>query len=64
VITDYLSEFGDGLKSDFEKVLLDKLPDVLDEAQKKHKIKNILQKLKNKGIIYPEGKVWKMSKPA
>jgi len=46
------------------EVLLDKLPDVLDEAQKKHKIKNLLQQLKNKGIIYHEGKVWKMSKPA
>jgi len=43
-------------------ILLDKLPDVLDEAQKKNKIKNLLQQLKNKGIIYPEGKVWKMSK--
>jgi ATP-dependent DNA helicase RecG len=57
-------EFGDSLKSDFEKVLLDKLPDVLDEAQKKHKIKNLLQQLKNNGIIYPEGKIRKMSKPA
>jgi ATP-dependent DNA helicase RecG len=43
--------------------LLDKLPDILDEAQKKNKIKNILQYLKNKGVIFPEGKVWRMSKP-
>jgi len=43
---------------------LDILPDVLDEAQKKHKIKNLLQQLKNNGIIYPDGKIWKMSKPA
>lgn len=62
VIIDYLSEFEEGIKSDFEKILLDKLPDVLDEAQKKNKIKNLLQQLKNKGVIYPEGKVWKMSK--
>jgi ATP-dependent DNA helicase RecG len=45
-------------------VNLDKLPDVLDEEQKKNKIKNILQQLKNNGIIHPDGKVWKMSKPA
>ncbi|RQW85800.1 MAG: transcriptional regulator [Geobacter sp.] len=63
VIIDYLNEFEEGKKADFEKVLLDKLPDVLDEEQKKNKIKNILQQLKNKGIIHPEGKVWKMSKP-
>jgi ATP-dependent DNA helicase RecG len=43
--------------------LLDKLPDVLDAAQKKNKINNILQELKNKGVIFPEGKVWRMSKP-
>jgi predicted metalloprotease len=35
----------------------------LDEARKKSEIKNILQQFKNKGIIHPEGKVWKMSKP-
>ena len=63
VIIDYLNEFEEGKKADFEKVLLDKLPDVLDEEQKKNKIKNILQQLKNKGIVHPEGKVWKMSKP-
>lgn len=62
VIVDYLNEFEEGKKADFEKVLLDKLPDVLGDAQKKNKIKNILQQLKNKGILYPEGKVWRMSK--
>lgn len=62
VIIDYLNKFEEGIKSDFEKILLDKLPDVLDEDQKKNKIKNLLQQLKNKGTIYPEGKVWKMSK--
>ena len=62
VIFDYLSEFEEGKKIDFERVLLDKLPDVLDEDQKKNKIKNILQQLKSKGIIHPEGKSWKMSK--
>ncbi|MDY0383816.1 RNA-binding domain-containing protein [Trichlorobacter sp.] len=64
VIIDYLNEFDEGKKVDFERVLLDKLPDVLDEEQKKNKIKNILQQLKNNGIIHPDGKVWKMSKPA
>lgn len=62
MIIDYLREFEEGIKSDFEKILLDKLPDVLDEDQKKNKIKNLLQQLKNNGIICPEGKVWKMSK--
>ena len=42
-------------------VLLDKLPDVLDEKQKKNKIKNNLQKLRTGGVIVVEGKVWKLS---
>lgn len=62
IITDYLGKFGEGKKSDFEEILLDKLPDILDIAQKKNKIKNNLQKLKNTGIIEPIGKSWRMSK--
>ncbi len=47
---------------DFEKVLLDKLPAVLDEQQRKNKIRNNLQSLRKGGVIYIEGKIWKMSK--
>ena len=63
IIIDYLKKFKEGKRTDFEDVLLNKLPDVLDKNQKKNKIKNNLQKLRLKGIIFPEGKVWKMSKP-
>ena len=62
MILDYLLEFKEGKKDDFEKILLDKLPEVLDINQKKNKIKNILQQLKNQEKIRVEGKIWKMSK--
>ena len=62
IILEYLDKFGEGRKRDFEKVLLEKLPDVLDESQKKNKIKNNLQKLRIQGIILTNGKTWKMSK--
>jgi ATP-dependent DNA helicase RecG len=62
IILDYLDKFKEGIKSDFEKVLLDKLPDVLDLEQKKNKVKNNLQLLRKKGIIQPVGKKWIMSK--
>jgi len=62
IIIDYLKEFGRASKSDFEKVLLDKLPDILDLKQKKNKIKNHLQALKKNGLIENIGKVWRMSK--
>ena len=55
-------EFKEGKREDFEKILLDKLPDVLDISQKQNKIKNNLQSLKRQGLIEPRGKVWTMSK--
>jgi ATP-dependent DNA helicase RecG len=62
VILEYLKKFGSGKRGDFEEILLTKLPDVLSRDQKRHKVKNNLQTLKNKGLIFPEGKVWQMSK--
>jgi ATP-dependent DNA helicase RecG len=61
IITDYLIKFKEGKKSDFEKILLDKLPDVLNIEQKKNKVKNNLQSLRKEGVIVPSGKFWKMS---
>lgn len=51
MILDYLEKFGEGKREDFEEILLDKLPDVLEIEQKKHKIKNILQKMKREQKI-------------
>lgn len=62
MIFDYLKEFKEGKKDDFEKILLDKLPEILDISQKKNKIKNILQSMKKQGNIKVDGKFWKMSK--
>ncbi|MDA3854007.1 MAG: putative DNA binding domain-containing protein, partial [Bacteroidales bacterium] len=62
IIVDYLTKFGKGKRSDFEKILLNKLPEVLNDDQKRNKIKNNLQALKKEGAIIPEGKLWKKSK--
>ncbi len=63
MIINYLKEFQEGTKEDFKKLLLDKLPDILDNKQKDDKIKNILQKLKKRGDIKLSGKrIWKLSK--
>jgi len=62
IILSYIDKFKEGRKSDFEKILLDKLPDVLDLKQKKNKVKNNLQILRKKGIIRPEGRIWIKSK--
>jgi hypothetical protein len=63
-VLDYIKKFGEGKREDFEKVLLDKLPYVLDKSQKQNKIKNNLQALRKQAEIEPQRKIWKMSKPA
>jgi ATP-dependent DNA helicase RecG len=63
IVLDYLEQFQQAKRADLERILLDKLPDVLDIQQKKDKIKNNLQILKRQGLIFPVGKIWKMSKP-
>ena len=62
MILDYLLKFGEAKRIDFEKIVLDKLPEFLDIKQKKDKVKNNLQTLKKTGVISNDGKVWKMSK--
>lgn len=62
MILDYLLKFGEAKRIDFEKIVLDKLPEFLDIKQKKDKVKNNLQTLKKAGVISNDGKVWKMSK--
>jgi len=62
IMIDYLHEFNRAKRSDFFKVLVDKLPDILNENQKENKVKNYLQELRMEGIIESDGKHWKMAK--
>ena len=62
MILQYLKKFKEGKRVDFEKMLLDKLPETLDINQKKNRIKNILQIMKKEELIANNGKIWKMSK--
>lgn len=47
LIIEYLERFGTAKRLDINKLLLDKLPDVLNINQKDNKVKNLLQALKN-----------------
>jgi ATP-dependent DNA helicase RecG len=63
MILKYLETFGEGFKADFERLLIDKLPEVLNEEQKKNKIKNFLQRLHREGKISGGYKqAWRLSK--
>lgn len=50
-IINYLQTYQKGKKQDFISLLIDKLPDSMDEKQKVAKIRNLLQKMKKEGII-------------
>lgn len=64
LVLQYLGEYKHALRRDLDGFLTTKLPDVLDAAQKQHKIKNLLQAMRRQGLIHPEGPrssaVWKL----
>jgi len=62
LILEYLRKFGQAKRSELEKLLLDKLPQVLDESKKINRIRNLMQKIRLNGLIKTEGKTWKIAK--
>ena len=51
LIIDYLKKWEKGKKADFDKLLLDKLPDSMTEKQKKDKVRNLLAALRAAEMI-------------
>lgn len=62
LILKYLKEFGKASRNDIRKLLIDKLPDVLNEKQKENKIKNILYSMGKKNLIERDGSNSRTSK--
>ena len=64
----YVREFGEATRSQIDRLLKDKLSDVLDDKQKKKSVTNLLQEMKGEGTIVPDGTTrwakWRMSKPS
>ena len=51
LIVNYLKQYGRATKTQFRDLLLEKLPDSLNEAQKERKIGNLLTSLRKQGRI-------------
>ena len=51
LIIKYLEEYQKAQKKDFRELLWDKLPDILDDDQKNHKLSNLLTSMKKNDII-------------
>ncbi len=65
LILQYLEKFGQGTRTDFRRLILDKISDVLTDQQKEVKVMNLLQKLRRQGKILSDGRtsggIWKLS---
>ena len=55
MVLSLLKKFGPASRKEINRLLLEKLPDVLTYEQKINKIKNILQEMKNDGSIRQDG---------
>lgn len=66
LVTDYLKRYGHATRKDMNELLLGKLPEVLEAAQKAHKIRNLLQSMRRDGLIHRTGPkmsaVWHIGK--
>lgn len=50
-----MREHGPVGRAEIDRLLLDKLPEVLEERQKKNKVHNLLSELARKGLIVNRG---------
>lgn len=55
LVIGYLKKYGKASRADLDELLLDKLPDVLTDAQKANKVKNLLQAMRKARLIAPVG---------
>lgn len=62
LILEYLRKFKHAKRADFEKLLIDKLPQILDEDQRKHRVRNLLQKMRKDGLVEAKGLTWYLKK--
>lgn len=58
MIESFLEKFKHGNRKDFERLIIPKLSDILSDIQKKNKIKNILQSMKNENRVRLDNKIW------
>ena len=65
LILDYLDKYGQASRQEINELLLPKLADVLNDQQRGHKIRNLMQAMRKEGLIVREGPrtepVWKRS---
>jgi len=56
MILEYLKKFSSASRQDINDLILDKLPEILDDKQKKTRVRNILQRMAEKELIFSNRK--------
>ena len=57
-IIGYLKIFERGMLADFDKMLANKLPQVLNDKQRKNKVRNLLQKMRRDNLVTSKDQTW------
>jgi ATP-dependent DNA helicase RecG len=64
LVVEYLQKYNQASRTELDDLLLSKLPEVLDAAQKRHKVRNLIQSLRRNGHIHNVGSrgapVWEL----
>jgi ATP-dependent DNA helicase RecG len=64
LVIEYLQKYGQATRQELDDLILPKLPEVLESAQRIHKVKNLLQTMRRLGMIHPEGprpsSIWRL----
>jgi hypothetical protein len=55
LILRFLEQHGEAKPEDFQRLLTDKLSDLLTEKQKKAKVRNLIQEMARKGLLHNSG---------
>lgn len=68
LVVEYLQKYNQASRAELDELLLSKLPEVLEAAQKRHKVRNLIQSLRRKGQIHNVGSrgapVWELGEVA
>ncbi|MEK6284360.1 MAG: RNA-binding domain-containing protein [Acidobacteriota bacterium] len=55
MVISYLERFGEASRPEMDRLLVEKLSDVLDEMQKRNFVTNLLQEMKREKLVRPQG---------
>ena len=66
-VVSFLEEYGKGTRKDFEDLLMNKMPEVLSDEQKRNQVQNLLQEMRRESTVRTDppirGRTWLLNTP-